>query len=434
VQKFTAEKKELYDAKTRMLGVEQVRILLREDPEFDYDIFMGTAEFIGYEPSGRMIVADGEKTDLDLLLEDYANQADLPPDDIDLLEFASQHHGEKSHRRRDQIVRGTQKGLKTSFVVPLSMTEDRLDPPYYLLRRQGGDLIDSLPKLGARVHNAGAKFLPKTDDELDAEYKLLSVSSDGRVSLNEMRKGEEFTRAYKRVRQNDIVYNPMRINIGSIGVVPEDLDGGLVSPDYVVFHTAGIDSDFLVDLLRCPFYRMYIDVVTTGSIRDRLYFPELKKLRVPDVGKASQAQFSEYGSRIEAEAERLLHQIAAERGEANDQLHYLVRSAAETSTDIENAFLALAERWHSETGLHSSIPKKLKHPAYRKIITLGRAAVPHILRELETRPAYWFAALSEITGAEPVPESARRSVKKTAAAWLEWGRGQGYLSNDDSED
>jgi hypothetical protein len=33
---------------------------------------MGTAEFIGYEPSGRSIVEPGEKTDLDLLLEDFA--------------------------------------------------------------------------------------------------------------------------------------------------------------------------------------------------------------------------------------------------------------------------------------------------------------------------------------------------------------------------
>ncbi len=44
-----------------------MRELLRTDPDFDYPIFMGTAEYNGYEPSGRMIAEPGEKTDLAVL-------------------------------------------------------------------------------------------------------------------------------------------------------------------------------------------------------------------------------------------------------------------------------------------------------------------------------------------------------------------------------
>ena len=73
VQKFTDEKKQLYDARTGGLSDLEIRHLLRTDPDFDYPIFMGTAEFIGYEPSGRMIVSSGEKTDLDLIYEDFMN-------------------------------------------------------------------------------------------------------------------------------------------------------------------------------------------------------------------------------------------------------------------------------------------------------------------------------------------------------------------------
>jgi hypothetical protein len=104
--------------------------MLRTDPDFDYPIFMGTAEYLGYEPSGRMIVEPGEKTDLDLLLEDFANQQNFERPDIDIFEFAARNYGEKSFRRRDQIIRGTVKGLKTSFVVRLSETAERLDPHF----------------------------------------------------------------------------------------------------------------------------------------------------------------------------------------------------------------------------------------------------------------------------------------------------------------
>ena len=144
VQKFTKEKKELYDAKMQGKPSEEVRHVLRTDPDFDYPIFMGVAEYLGYEPSGRMIVEPGEKTDLDLLLNDYKNQERLEQSsDIDIFEFAANHYGEKSYRRRDQVIRGTVKGLKASFVVRLRDTRERLDPPYYLLRHQAGALIDS---------------------------------------------------------------------------------------------------------------------------------------------------------------------------------------------------------------------------------------------------------------------------------------------------
>src|SRR5712672_4130263 len=96
VQKFTKQKKELYDSETKNLGDMEIRELLQTETEFDYPIFMGTAEFIGYEPSGRMIIEPGEKTDLDLLLKDFANQSKITNPDVDLFEFANRFYGDKS--------------------------------------------------------------------------------------------------------------------------------------------------------------------------------------------------------------------------------------------------------------------------------------------------------------------------------------------------
>ena len=40
--------------------------------------------------------------------------------------------------------------------------------------------------------------------------------------------------------------------------------------------------------------------------------------------------------------------------------------------------------------------KKLKHPAYQQIISMGEAALPLILRELERNKDHWFLALMAI--------------------------------------
>jgi type I restriction enzyme M protein len=432
VQKFTRDKKELYDAKTRGKKIEEIRRLLRADLDFDYPIFMGIAEYLGYEPSGRMIVDKDEKTDLDLLLEDFVNQSEIRRPDIDIFEFATRYYGEKSFRRRDQTIRGTVKGLKTSFVVRLGEADERLDPPFYLLRYQAGALIESLAPIGNLVTPAGPRFRPTTEDELDREYPFVSISSDGKVTLAEYKKGETFGRSYrpKTVGHNDFVYNPMRVNIGSIGVVPKELDGHLTSPDYIVFRAPDINREFLLNLLRSPFYRMYIDVVTTGSIRDRLYLADLQNIRIPQVSAREQAVVSLMVHRTEEEMTDLLRQISEHNQKIIERIHGLVDTAgiyaSEPGSDnLEKRFSTLAEQWLSETGLYSSIPRKVDHPAYQKIIAMGEPAIPLILRELRKRPAHWFAALRAIAKSPPTSEGA--DIARATAAWLKWGQERGYI-------
>ena len=431
IQKFTEEKKRLYDQKTKGLTQTEIRKLIRAGSDFDYSIFMGTAEFVGYEPSGRMIVEAGEKTDLGLLLDDFANMASLSAPDVDLFEFASRHYGERSFRRKDQTVRGTVKGLKTAFVVRLSETDDRLDPPFYLFRYQASDLIEALEPLGDAVEEAKDRFRPATEDELDREYPYASVSSDGTVTLSEFVRGEDFTPGYspKQVRSNDFVYNPMRINIGSVGLVPDELDGAITSPDYVVFRARKLNTEYLLHLLRSPFYRMYIDVVSTGSIRDRLYFRDLQNLRVPKIDAREQMVVAEMVRRAEAEMRTVLDDARTQKGKAIDRLHGLVGAcSADGPTDpLTTKFHSLAERWRRETGFQSSVTKKVRHRAYQEIIAMGDAAVPLILRELEERPEHWFAALEAITGMSPVPSEDARNMRRAADAWLRWGQERGRL-------
>ncbi len=432
VQKFTEEKQALYDEKTTDLTPAEIRILLRSDPDFDYSIFMATAEFVGFEPSGRSILESGELTDLDLILEDYANKETISNPDIDLFEFADRYYGEKSFRRKEQTVRGTVKGLKTSFIVKLSETVDRLDPPFYLWRSQSAATLESLHPIGERVVEVKDRLRILTEDDKDREFVYASVSSDGIVTLDNVVRGEDFAPTYrpKKVAPNDFIYNPMRINIGSIGLVP-DANDVITSPDYVTFRAKGINPDYLLRLLRSPFYRMYIDVITTGSIRDRLYFDELKTIRIPDATKEEQALLAEFGRRVDEQSRQLFSEIRTHRASVMNRLHDLIREAAATSGDVtvEEAFRLLAEKWKRETAIMSSITKKLRHPAYRDIVALGSDAVPLILSEMARRPDHWFAALEEITGENPVPEDDRKTVSKAVGAWINWGASKGFVVN-----
>jgi len=93
---------------------------------------------------------------------------------------------------------------------------------------------------------------------------------------------------------------------------------------------------------------------------------------------------------------------------------------------IERRFHELAETWHDETGMLSSVSKILGHPAYQSIIELGHAhpdkVLTLILTELEQRPSMWFEALKSIANETPVETSERSDTKRVREAWLKWGR------------
>jgi hypothetical protein len=101
--------------------------------------------------------------------------------------------------------------------------------------------------------------------------------------------------------------------------------------------------------------------------------------------------------------------------------------AADSNENLESMFATLAEQWRQETAMFSSISKKVKHPAYQKIIAMGDDAVPLILREMRARPAHWFNALKSITGTSPAGEREGFNVDQATAAWLKWGKQRGLL-------
>ena len=100
-------------------------------------------------------------------------------------------------------------------------------------------------------------------------------------------------------------------------------------------------------------------------------------------------------------------------------------TAAAPSPALAARFHALAEEWQAATRFSSAPSAASEHPAYRAIIALGPAVVPLMFAELAIAPEPWFAALRELTGADPVPGADRGRPRAAAEHWLAWARARG---------
>lgn len=82
---------------------------------------------------------------------------------------------------------------------------------------------------------------------------------------------------YKVVKPGMFAYNPMRLNIGSIGYCKDDLGEGLVSPDYVVFGCKEnkLDSKYLSYCIREHHWKDWVRRAGSGSVRVRIYYKDI---------------------------------------------------------------------------------------------------------------------------------------------------------------
>lgn len=107
-----------------------------------------------------------------------------------------------------------------------------------------------------------------------------------------------------------------------------------------------------------------------------------------------------------------------------DALRHLFRPVSTASIPVEGRFLEAARDWRDATRLTSSMTEIVSHPAYQRIIGMGRDVVPLLLRELARQPDHWFWALHSITGENPVPREHEGDLERMTDAWLRWGQAQ----------
>lgn len=120
----------------------------------------------------------------------------------------------------------------------------------------------------------------------------------------------------------------------------------------------------------------------------------------------------------------ILQKPSGTRQDCHGNLSY--RSLVEIS-DLSRNFEMLVSEWVEGTENVSSVTQLWNHPAYIKIISIGKPVLPLIFKELQRRPNWWFRALQIITGDNPVPHEYRGNLPEMTRCWLIYAREHGYL-------
>jgi restriction endonuclease S subunit len=110
---------------------------------------------------------------------------------------------------------------------------------------------------------------------------LLGVSNQEGLHRSGMPRISDMSR-YLRVEKDWFAYNPMRINVGSIGWAQTTEQVGVISPDYVVFSCSErVLPSLLFSFLKHRRGLQEINAATAGSVRERLYFDKLAQIEFP---------------------------------------------------------------------------------------------------------------------------------------------------------
>jgi uncharacterized protein YukE len=90
------------------------------------------------------------------------------------------------------------------------------------------------------------------------------------------------------------------------------------------------------------------------------------------------------------------------------------------ASDVEAQFNELAQQWYRETRMLSFINQKIMHPAHKRIVRLGREALPFILREVKNKRGDWFWTLGMLVDDDQNPPKGIPNYKQASEAWMEW--------------
>ena len=157
----------------------------------------------------------------------------------------------------------------------------------------------------------------------------------------------------------------------------------------------------------------------------------LKQVPLPDVtalGRRLRDKLSRIGRGLfdRGETSLLNLSVAVAAAYRIDRSEFRIAFPPLEDRHLEEQFQILAAKWKKETGHHSSLAKRMKHPAFKQIMAMDQEAIPFILRDLKRRPQLWFNALESLTNEDPVPDDKRSDPIAAKEAWLEWANSKGF--------
>jgi type I restriction enzyme, S subunit len=113
-------------------------------------------------------------------------------------------------------------------------------------------------------------------------FKILGVNNKEGLFDAYDEKGSGIKQPYQKVDNGFLVYNPYRINVGSIGLKAETQLNEYISIAYIVFSCLDeIFPEFLYRLFQTDKFNQVVRDNTAGSVRQNLSFSLLEKLQIP---------------------------------------------------------------------------------------------------------------------------------------------------------
>ncbi|WP_079242485.1 restriction endonuclease subunit S [Chryseobacterium indologenes] len=127
------------------------------------------------------------------------------------------------------------------------------------------------------------QYLEECTERIGENWKgIRLVGVSAKEGIIDLRIGQKDSfEKYKIVKTGDLIYNTMRVNIGSIAIY-EGIENALTSPDYVVFRVKRhVSPQLLLNYLKSEQGLLEIGTNTKGSVRARLYFSALSEIKMP---------------------------------------------------------------------------------------------------------------------------------------------------------
>jgi len=139
----------------------------------------------------------------------------------------------------------------------------------------------------------------------DQEFIILGVNNRQGIVETNISLGSEIHQKYQKVSAGDMVYNPHRFNVGSIGLVTDEYDGGYVPGIYVIFKSTKpkkVPANYIVWLLKSDLYKQVIEAYDTkhGAVRANMTYDQLCRVRIPIVGDDNMERFKTKQNEIDS--------------------------------------------------------------------------------------------------------------------------------------
>jgi type I restriction enzyme M protein len=205
----------------------------------------------------------------------------------------------RAETESDHILKGFEAYLEgrkgPGLILKARQIADRLDLKF--ASSQVGRMVEAwrssgveVKQLDALVKVASDPIEPAASPNMD--FKLLKVSYEGKCEVEREAKGNAIKAPLMyRVKTGQMIFSTIRATDGAIGIVPEELDGGLVSDtSYTVFDLldGGTPEDmaYLWAVLRSHELRADMQSLSPGSGRYTTYWPEVGSICLPWLDEA----------------------------------------------------------------------------------------------------------------------------------------------------